>query len=132
VQLCDEDERKMIIFFIFPSNGASVEWNWQEKTEVLGENLSQCHIVHYKSQMNWPGIEPVPPRWNSGDQPPEPWHGLLVFLHSDVEYLVRRLSFPFCVLIQISKLYKITSVALTLQPYTLVRSLPLPWMLHIW
>jgi hypothetical protein len=25
VQLCDEDERKMIIFFIFPSNGASVE-----------------------------------------------------------------------------------------------------------
>jgi hypothetical protein len=30
---------KMIsIFFVFPSNGARVEWNWQGKTEVLGEN----------------------------------------------------------------------------------------------
>jgi hypothetical protein len=32
-------KRKMIsyFFFIFPSNGAPVEWNWQGKTEVLGE-----------------------------------------------------------------------------------------------
>jgi hypothetical protein len=29
-------KRKMISFFIFPSNGAPVEWNWQGKTEVLG------------------------------------------------------------------------------------------------
>jgi hypothetical protein len=28
---------KMITFFLFPSNGAPVEWNWQEKTEVLEE-----------------------------------------------------------------------------------------------
>jgi hypothetical protein len=28
----------MIIFCPFPSNGAPVEWNWQGKTEVLGEN----------------------------------------------------------------------------------------------
>jgi hypothetical protein len=29
---------KMIIIFCpFPSNGAPVEWNWQGKTEVLGE-----------------------------------------------------------------------------------------------
>jgi hypothetical protein len=28
---------KMIIFFVLPCNGASVEWNWQVKTEVLGE-----------------------------------------------------------------------------------------------
>jgi hypothetical protein len=27
---------KMISFFIFTSNGAPVEWNWQGKTEVLG------------------------------------------------------------------------------------------------
>jgi hypothetical protein len=27
---------KMIRFFIFPSNGAPVEWNWQGKTVVLG------------------------------------------------------------------------------------------------
>jgi hypothetical protein len=38
VQPCDEDERKMInFFFMFPSNGTPVEWNWQGKTEVLGE-----------------------------------------------------------------------------------------------
>ena len=31
-------KRKMIssFFFIFPSNGAPMEWNWQGKTEVLG------------------------------------------------------------------------------------------------
>jgi hypothetical protein len=28
---------KMISFFTFPSNGAPMEWNWQGKTEVLGE-----------------------------------------------------------------------------------------------
>jgi hypothetical protein len=29
---------KMIIFSTFPCNGAPVEWNWEGKTEVLGEN----------------------------------------------------------------------------------------------
>jgi hypothetical protein len=49
-------KRKMIsFFFIFTSNGAPVEWNWQGKTEVLGgKNLSQCHFVHPKSHMDWP------------------------------------------------------------------------------
>jgi hypothetical protein len=28
---------KMISFFVFPCNGAPVEWNWQGKPEVLGE-----------------------------------------------------------------------------------------------
>jgi hypothetical protein len=27
----------MFRFYVFPSNGAPVEWNWQGKTEVLGE-----------------------------------------------------------------------------------------------
>jgi hypothetical protein len=27
-------------------------------TEVLGGNLSQCHFVHQKSYMTWPGSNP--------------------------------------------------------------------------
>jgi hypothetical protein len=40
-----------LVFFIFPCNGATVEWNWQGKTEVLGEKpipvpLCQPQILH--------------------------------------------------------------------------------------
>jgi hypothetical protein len=43
--------RWFFFFFIFPSNGAPMEWNWQGKTEVLGENpvpvpLCQPQIPH--------------------------------------------------------------------------------------
>jgi hypothetical protein len=34
------------------------------ETEVLGENLPQCCIVHHKPHM-LPGREPGPPRWES-------------------------------------------------------------------
>jgi hypothetical protein len=30
-------KRKIFFFFIFPSTGAPVEWNWQGNTEALGE-----------------------------------------------------------------------------------------------
>jgi hypothetical protein len=35
-----------------------MEWELAVETEVLGENLPQCHFVHHKFRMTWPGLEP--------------------------------------------------------------------------
>jgi hypothetical protein len=43
-----------------------VEW-MAEETEVLGENLPWRHLVHHKSHLTRPGIEPGPPRWEASD-----------------------------------------------------------------
>jgi hypothetical protein len=34
----------------------SVKWELAGETEVLGENLPQCHFVDHKSYMTWPEL----------------------------------------------------------------------------
>jgi hypothetical protein len=56
---------RWLVFFVLPCNETPVEWNWQGKIEVFGGggNLSQCHVYHHKSHMDWVRIEPEPQRW---------------------------------------------------------------------
>jgi hypothetical protein len=49
VQPCDEDDENDEVFLLFRFNGAPVEWNWQEKTEVLGEK--PIPVPHCPSQI---------------------------------------------------------------------------------
>jgi hypothetical protein len=44
-----------------------VECELAGETEVLGENLPQCHYIHHKSNMTLPRLEPGPPRLEDGD-----------------------------------------------------------------
>jgi hypothetical protein len=59
---CTSPEWWMIMFVKH-----SVDWQLAGEPEVLGENLPQCHLVHRKSHMTWPGIKPGSPRWEAGD-----------------------------------------------------------------
>jgi hypothetical protein len=37
------------------------------KPQYSEEDLSQCHSVYHKTYVDWPGIAPVPQRWQTGD-----------------------------------------------------------------
>jgi hypothetical protein len=59
----------MISFFsvFFSCNGAPVEWNWQEKIEVLGEKtLPSATLSTTNPTWTDPRIELRPPRWEAG------------------------------------------------------------------
>ena len=39
----------------------------KEKSKYRAKARAQCHFVHHKPHVDWPGIEPVPPRCDIGD-----------------------------------------------------------------
>ena len=51
--------------------GALVECYWEDKSKYLEKNLSQCHSVHHKYHLDWPGIELWPPSLDDGEKPHE-------------------------------------------------------------
>jgi hypothetical protein len=65
--LCNPVMKMISVFSFF----RVMEHRWNEtdrgKPKYSGKNLSQCHFVYHKSRMDWPGIEPGPPRWEAGD-----------------------------------------------------------------
>ena len=48
-----------------------MEYYWNDTDEEtfksLKRNLSQCHFVYQKPDVDWPGIEPCPPQYEVGD-----------------------------------------------------------------
>jgi hypothetical protein len=65
-----------------PDDMSFGEQRWNDidrgKPKNSGKNPSHCHSVHHKSHTDWPGCEPGPPRWETGDWLLEPWHGQIL------------------------------------------------------
>jgi hypothetical protein len=47
--------------------GAVGERDLGKEIEILGEILSHYFYIPHMSQMNWPGFEHWPPRWEASD-----------------------------------------------------------------
>jgi hypothetical protein len=58
----------------------SVEWELTGETEVVGENLPQCHFVRHLSHMTCLGLELGLLPWEAADSPPELRYGLRAFV----------------------------------------------------
>ena len=46
------------------------------------ENLSQLQFVHQESHTKYFGTEPRPPKWQAGDELPEPWHNRRIIFNA--------------------------------------------------
>jgi hypothetical protein len=44
----------------------SLEWELAGEIKVLGRKPAPVPLIHHKSNMTWPGLEPGPPPWEAG------------------------------------------------------------------
>ena len=50
------------------------EWSDKGDPKFLETTLSHRHFINQKSVMDWPGTEPMSSRWETLNEPSEPWH----------------------------------------------------------